>query len=141
MAAIVITASNVIPAAGVSKTQKKVGEAVTAGTILYYNSANNDWRLASNAALESSGNGTDSNLVMALGAASANQYVAVATSSPGSAIAVGAVLTKGLPYVLLTSGQFGPIGDLGSGDFLTIVGYGSTTSNFIFQPISTGVDQ
>ena len=55
-------------------------------------------------------------------------------------INVGATLTVGETYVLGdTAGAIYPIGDLGSGDYVTYLGYATTTSLLQLMITATGV--
>ncbi len=141
MATVTITAANVIPTVGQHSDENVyVGEAVSAGDILYFKASDSLYWKAVNTSLEPSGNGNGkNNLRMALSSCGAGQKVSVA--KPGSRIAVGSVVTEGRHYVLSsTAGRMCNEADLTSTQFSTYIGYAINGTTFYFDPYSTGVD-
>lgn len=122
MAALTITASNVIPVAGYQFKTLPAAAAITIGQSLYVNSSD-QWALADADALATAAC-TGISLTQA---AAANQPVRAIT---GGNLGLGAILTVGIPYVAhTTAGGIGPYSDLSSGDFPTLIGWPTTTSD------------
>ena len=137
MADISITATDVVPATDAFVETVLLGETVTAGEILVYDSTDNDWVVASNASDALSGSANGQNLRMALSSANSGQTIAVLRSD--SDVSLGAVLAAGRWYVLSTGGSISPESDATTADYSVLIGYAKTTSLLRFSPISTGV--
>lgn len=74
---------------------------------------------------------------MAVNSGSLNQPAAVCTSG---SVAYGAILTAGETYCVgAAAGGLCPIGDLGAGEFSTIIGQATTTSNLVADVQASGV--
>jgi hypothetical protein len=132
MAAITITAANVAWVSGPTLSDQIAGEAFTAGMAVYQ-ADNGTW-------LKAQGDGTeaeagDNNVGVALftaDAAGARGSIA----STGAVVAYGAVLTKGLVYIVGdTAGSIYPSADAGSGDQMTILGLAISTSQLKLQRV------
>lgn len=133
-----ITPANVQSSSSSMRSSIQLGEAVNAGDLLYLKSADGKWWKADCLTAEKAGNGTPSNIKMALSNGAANQWVLGA--DPGGDITLGTVLTKGQIYVLsATGGLFATQPDLVATNFLTIIGYATSTSVLRFTPNPTGV--
>jgi len=123
MADIAITAANVLAKGGASVVNSVAGAAITAGQLVYYDSAAASWKLADNdsatAAARSPGG-------IALNGAAAGQPLAVLKSGP---IIIGGTLTAGVAYYLsATPGGLCPVADLGTGKYPTIIGIAKSTT-------------
>jgi outer membrane protein assembly factor BamB len=137
MAAISITATNVIAADGaVSKQEFVAGATIAAGDWVYVDTANSNvlkLAQADGTVLEATVKG------MALNGGVTGQPIMVATSGD---VAVGAVLTVADTYILsATAGKMDPVADLASSSYLSIVGFGTTTSNFRFHIKNSGIEK
>ena len=122
MAALTITAANVIPVSGYSFKTRLSAAAITIGQSLYVDSSD-QWALADADALA-----TGVAVAISLSqAAAAGQPVIGIT---GGDLGLGAILTVGIPYCVgLAGGSIGPYSDLASGDFPCLVGWPTTTAN------------
>ncbi len=124
MAAITVTAANVLPGAGSGAfilPQEVAGEAITAGQSLYKKPADGKWYKADcNAAAPA--NHFDG---IALNGAGTGQVLAVQT---GGQITIGATVVVGTIYVLgaVAAGDINPVGDLTTGWFTCIIGIAIT---------------
>lgn len=117
MADLSITAANVIPGTGaVIDKGKKAGGTVTAGMPVYLDS-NNKWQAAdADDATQAAASG------IALNSAEDDQPLHVQTSGQIQ-LATSSLMTLGVVYVVsTTAGGIAPDTDLGTGDFLTVVG-------------------
>lgn len=125
MAAITITAANVALVSGAPLGDQQAGEAFIAGSSVYQ-ADNGTW-------LKAQGDGTE------IEAGKNNAGVALFTADaagargsiagPGCVVAYGAVLTKGILYIVGdTAGSIYPASDLGSGDQMTVLGVAISTS-------------
>lgn len=125
MAAITITAANVALVSGQPLGDQIAGEAFTAGQAVYQ-ADNGTW-------LNAQGDGTEieagkNNAGVALSTADA-VGARVSIAVPGCVVAYGAVLTKGLLYIVGdAAGSIYPASDLGSGDQMTVLGVAISTS-------------
>lgn len=122
MAALTITAANVIPVAGYTSKIRLSAAAITIGQSMYID-ASDQWALADADALATAA----CTAISLSQAAAAGQPVLGMTSGD---LGLGAILTVGIPYVVhTTAGGIGPYSDLSSGDFPTLIGWPTTTSN------------
>lgn len=123
MADISITAANVVADSTAARTSGTAGEAIAAGKAVYKSSTTNKWMLAdSNSATVEARRATG----IALCGAALNQPVTVATSGP---VTIGATLTAGLAYYLSdTPGGICPVADIGSGEFVCLLGIAASTT-------------
>lgn len=120
---LTITAANVIKGSNGVVKHGTAGASVTAGKVLYYDSATGTWKLADN---NSATVAARSPRGIALHAAEANQPLAVHT---GGDITIGATLTPGVVYYLSdTPGGIGPVADLASGEYPTVIGIAKSAS-------------
>lgn len=133
MADLSITAANVIPVAGFSLYQGTAGATITAGQVVYLDTTTSTIKLADNDATAA----TAVVQGIALHAALASQPLQVII---GGSLGMGAIFTAGVFYYLsATAGGICPVADLVSGKRVSQIGYASTTSNLVVQPINTGV--
>lgn len=128
---LVITAANVAQASGVPQ-QYTAGATLTQGQCVYLNSSNQVVGAKANGAT------TAPVIGIALNAASSGQPVTVLTSG---VITIGATTTKGTIYVVsaANAGGIAPIGDLATGNYLSIIGYANSTTQITLTINATGV--
>lgn len=132
MADLTQTAANIRRQVTTQRNSVTAGEAITAGMPVYRKAADNEWYKAADtsAALANAGG-------VALTNAGDGEVLDIATKGP---INLGATLTIGEIYVLSgTAGNVAPVGDLLSGNFVTILGVASTASQLELQITASGV--
>jgi hypothetical protein len=123
LADLTITATSVVAGSGAAITEGTAGVAVTAGQVLYLDSATNTYKLAD---CNSATAAVRSPAGIALNGAAANQPVGVLTRGP---ITIGATVAVGVPYFLSgTPGGIRPLADNVTGDYVTILGIGTSTT-------------
>lgn len=122
MADISITAANVV--AGSAKTvEGTAGATITAGQVLYLDSADNRYKLAD---CDSGTAAARTPAGIALNGASTGQPVEVLTKG---AITIGGTVTAGVAYYLSpNAGGICPVADLLTGDYPTIMGIATSAS-------------
>jgi hypothetical protein len=104
-----ITAANVVAGSGAKITAGTAGATITAGQVLYYDSATSSYKLAD----------TDSATV-------AGQPLTFLQSGP---ITIGATVAVGDVYFLSgTAGGIAPFADVAAGDYPCIIGICTSTS-------------
>lgn len=123
MADISITAANVVADSTASRVTGTAGETIAAGKAVYKSSTTNKWMLAdSNSATVEARRATG----IALCGSSLNQPVTVLT---GGLVTIGATLTAGLAYYLSdTPGGICPVADIGSGEYVCLIGISTTAA-------------
>jgi hypothetical protein len=123
MTNLVITAANVVAGADATVETGSAGEAITAGQTVYRSSTTGKYMLAdSNSATVEARKSRG----IALNSAALNQPLQV---QRGGDIALGAVLTAGTAYYLSdTPGAICPVADIGSGEYVCLLGLAKTTS-------------
>ena len=123
MADLTITAANVKKTDSTLITEGIAGATITAGQPVYKDStASNKLKPADADVLASA-----AAVGIALHGASADQPLKYAT---GGNLTLGAVMTAGAVYVVsTTAGGIAPVADLGSGDYVTLLGIATSTSN------------
>ncbi len=140
MADLVIVATTVVKAANNSIVTTYVfGETVTAGQAVYLKASDSKWYKAltdaSTGTQEKSGYGTTLGIAMNGGAI--NQCAAVAT---GGTVTIGSTILVGVfYYVSNTAGGICAIADIGAGDYVTVIGYGTTVAILQLLPMATGL--
>jgi hypothetical protein len=130
MADLTITAASVLKGSGSSTVVGTAGASVTAGQVVYLDSATGTYKLAD---CNSGTAGARSPAGIALHAASSGQPLVVLTGGP---ITIGAALTAGVAYYLSgTPGGIRPVADNTTGDYPVIVGIATSTTvlNVKFQ--------
>lgn len=122
MADLTITAASVLADAAANTRQGVAGAALTAGQVVYLDSATGSYKLADSngaAALRSP-------VGIALNGAAPGQPVLIALSGP---VTIGATMTAGVAYYLSdTPGGICPVADVGSGEYSTILGIATSTT-------------
>lgn len=128
MADIVITAANVVPSSGYGFTDGVAGEAITRGQLVYLKAADNEYYKAD--ADDTSATSTVKGV--ALQDAGNGQPLRIQTSG---SITIGGTVTVGTIYVASdTAGGIKPHGDLATGDYVSIVGVGTTAAIITMLP-------
>lgn len=123
MSDLSITAASVIAASDATIDYGYAGEAITAGKAVYKSSTTKRWMLAdSNSATAEARKATG----VALNGASSGQPIAVQTRGD---ITIGATLTAGTAYYLSdTAGGICPLADVGSGEYVCLLGLAKSTT-------------
>lgn len=123
MADITITAANVAASAAVKTRRGSAGAAITAGDVLYLDTATNTLKLAIATALA-----TAVVAGIALNDAASGQPVVYAYDD--SALTVGGTLVTGTVYTVSSAvaGAIAPVADQGSADFVTVLGVANSTA-------------
>lgn len=123
MADLTITAANVIPGSNADIDFGYAGEAIAQGKGVYLSSTTNRWMLAdSNSATVEARKAK----AIALNAAANGQPVTVQKSGD---ITIGATLTPGVAYYLSdTPGGICPIADVGTGEYVCLLGLAKSAS-------------
>jgi hypothetical protein len=133
MADLVPVAASVLKAAASTINTVTAGETITAGMAVYKDTADsNEYKKA-----------IDSSAAAALAAG-----IALTGSSDGQPLVIctvggidlGCVLTVGETYVVSdTAGGIAPVADIGSGDFVTILGVATTAGNLALDIQASGI--
>jgi hypothetical protein len=132
MAVITITPANAIKGTGAVTAIVTAGEALSAGFWVYKKASDSLYYKA-----DADDAAKDDVAGMVLGDAAANQEVVLQSNG---VVAVGAVLTVDEIYVLSgTLGKMFPLGDLSTGQYLTILGPALTTSTLDFHLKTTSI--
>ena len=123
MSDLTITAASVVAGLGAATRDGVAGAAITAGQVVYRDTADGKWKLAdcnsATAAARTPGG-------IALNGAAIGQPVEVLTEGP---VTIGATLTAGVAYYLSgTAGGIRPVADNTTGDYPTIVGIATSTT-------------
>lgn len=123
MTDISVTAASVLPTSSTTIVRGIAGATITAGKVLYLEAATNTWKLADNNDASAEVRQAKG---IALNGASAGQPVAVATAGD---VTFNAALTAGIAYYLSdTAGGFGPVADVGSGEYVVLIGVAKSTT-------------
>lgn len=130
-----VTAANVVPGTDARQEVGVAGETITAGQALYKSSTTGKWMKAdSNSATAEARAAT----AIALTGSSLDQPIVVQTSGT---ITIGATMTAGIQYYLSdTAGGICPVADIGSGEYVDLVGLSTSTTvmtlNFKYSGVS-----
>ncbi|WP_454914988.1 hypothetical protein [Xanthobacter sediminis] len=134
MANLTITAASVLAGSNVVTESGIAGEAITAGQVVFMNPATKRFGLAD------SNSATAAARVprgIALNSAAAGQPLSVARNGD---ITLGAVLTAGTAYYLSdTPGGICPVADVGSGEYVVLLGLAKSASVLGLSVQATGV--
>lgn len=133
MADLTITAANVGVSDGNTRTQiVQVGEAVTHMQSVYLDSSTNKYMLA-----DADAAGEDGASGVTITSAPLDGYAMIATRGK---VKAGATITVGKIYVLSdTPGGIKPVDDLATGDKVTILGVGVSSTEIDINIIASGV--
>ena len=132
MSDISITAASVLKTSDTSTANGIAGETITAGMPVYINGSDSNklWKCIDTSAAAAACVG------VALHASLAGQPLTYATSG---SVTYSSVLTVGAPlFVSDNAGGLRPLGDAGTGDYATLVGIPSSTTNLILHIKATG---
>lgn len=122
MADISITAANVVAGSGATKQNGTAGATITAGQAVYKDSSNKFQLADANSATEIARRA----IGIALHGASNNQPLTILTAG---LITIGGTLTAGVAYYLSdTPGGICPVADIGSGEYVCLLGIATTTA-------------
>jgi hypothetical protein len=137
MADLVITASNVVPVSTDATNSYVTGitnAAITAGQSVYYDSSTGLYGLFD---ADSATAAVHTLVGIAVSSAPASGSAVVVQT--GGTVALGTVLTKGLLYVggAGTAGAVAPSADLGSGDYIHLLGLATSTSVLWIKVVNT----
>ncbi len=134
MADISVTAANCVPVAGTQVEYGTAGETIAAGKAIYLAAATNRWMLAdSNAAGAEARTAT----ALALTGSSAGQPIGLMRSGD---VTLGGTVVAGTAYYLSdTPGGICPVADIGSGEYVCLVGIATTTAVLRLKFEYTGV--
>jgi hypothetical protein len=123
MADLVITAANVLAGSGAKKVAGTAGATITAGQVVYLDSADSEYKLAD---ADSATAAVRSPAGIALHGASDGQPLTILSKGP---ITIGATVTAGVAYYLSpTAGGICPVADLLTGDYPTVLGLATSAS-------------
>ena len=124
MADLTITAASVIAGSTATKETGTAGASITAGQVVYKDASDSGkFKLADN---DSATAAARTVYGIALHAASSGQPLTVLKSGP---ITIGATTAVGTVYMLSsTAGGIAPVADAGSGDYVTVLGVGTSTT-------------
>lgn len=123
MADLSITAANVVAGTNASRDRGTAGETIAAGKAVYKSSTANKWMLADSNSVTAEARHA---IGIALNGASLNQPVDV---QKGGDITIGATLTAGMAlYLSDTPGGICPLADVGSGEYVCLLGLASSTT-------------
>jgi hypothetical protein len=129
-----ITAASVVADSNATTESGYLGATITAGQVVYKDTADNRWKLADNngaSALIRTPTG------IALNGGGSGQPVRVLRSGD---ITIGATMTAGVAYYLSgTAGGIAPVADLGSGMYPSVIGIATSTTVLRVSFISSGV--
>ena len=132
MADITVTPANVVPASGYGFTDGVAGETLTAGDVVYLKASDNRYWKAAH-----TGEATAAAVGIILQGVAAGQPARICTSGN---INPGGTTAAGVTYCVSTNGgKIALDSDVGSSDYKTIIGLGTTTSNINVQFHISGV--
>jgi hypothetical protein len=123
MADLTITPASVVAASNATRDVGTAGETIAAGKAVYLSSTTNKWMLAdSNSVTAEARKAT----AVSLNAASLNQPIAV---QKGGDVTIGATLVAGTSYYLSdTPGGICPLADVGTGEYVNVIGIAKSTT-------------
>lgn len=131
-----VTAANVKQGSDASVRQGVAGEALTQGQYVYQDATTRKWLKADADAVSAAARGANG-LAVTLNAASTDQPITVQV---GGLLTPGATLTAGVAYYLSgTAGGICPLADVGTGEYVVLLGLARSTSVLDFAPRYTGV--
>lgn len=123
MADLSITAANVIRGSNAQIEHGQAGETITAGQVVYRDSADGEYKLAD---ADSATAAVRSPRGIALNGASDGQPMTILRSGD---VTIGATLTPGVSYYLSDDpGGIAPYADLATGDYPVVIGIAKSAS-------------
>lgn len=131
MTDISITAANVLPGANATTLSGTAGATITAGQVVYLDEATTgEWLLADSDAAGAAARGSG-RIGIALNGASDGQPLKVQIDGN---ITIGGTMTAGVAYFLSDEpGGIAPYADLGSGDYVMLIGVSVSTTVLSLQ--------
>jgi hypothetical protein len=134
MADLSITAASVVRGANARTVVGDAGEAITAGQAVYKSSSTGKWMKAdADSAIAEARSATG----IALTGSSLNQPIVVQT---GGEITIGATLVANTSYFLSSAaGGICPLADVGTGEYLQLIGIAKSTTLLDISFQATGV--
>jgi len=134
MADLTITAASCLPTGTNTRQTVQFGESVTAGQVVYLSSSDSKYYKADSDAGSAT---TAAGAGIALCTAATNQYGAILTNGT---ITIGGTMTQGKAYyVSNTAGGICPESDLGSGDYVSLIGFATSTTVLSVDFKNTGI--
>lgn len=135
MADLSLTAANVVSGSNAVRENGTAGETIAAGKALYKSSTTNKWMLADSNSATAEARAA---IAIALNGASLNQPITVQRSGQ---VTIGGTVTAGIEYYLSdTPGGICPVADVGSGEYVCLVGVATTAAildlNFKYTGVS-----
>ncbi|ASR06709.1 hypothetical protein CHY08_06030 [Rhizobium leguminosarum bv. viciae] len=123
MTDLVVTPANVLAASNAERDNGIAGETIVAGKAIYLASTTNRWMLADSNSATAEARAAKG---IALNGASVGQPVSFQKSGD---ITIGATLVAGTSYFLSDSpGGLCPLADVGSGEYVVLIGIAKSTS-------------
>jgi len=117
-----LTEASVKPTATTIKQRGTFGATIVQGTVLYFDASDSEWKIADCTAAT-----TDAAAGIALTSGADGQPGWIAT---GGDLTVDQVTLAAPVFILSQAGQMCPTADLANGDYITVVGAASSTTNF-----------
>lgn len=134
MADLSITAASVIAGSDATTENGTLGATVTAGQVVYKDSADGLWKLADNNSATAAVRVPQG---IALNGGATGQPVRVLRAGD---ITIGATVTQGVAYYLSDSpGGICPVADLLTGEYATVMGIASSASVLKVNIVASGV--
>ena len=139
MAAVSITAANVVKSTGAITEDGTAGEVITAGQAVYKKASDGKFYLADTLAASVAGNSEIDNFygIALNGAPAAAQPLTVQKSgiiTIGGTVAVGAMY-----YVGIAAGAISPVADIESPNYVTVIGLALTAGTININPYVSGI--
>ena len=134
MVDVSVTAAEVIPASNVTKATALAGAAIDAGLCVYLDSTDSRIKLANNLTSAATATLVGVTLNKSLVAEAPIEYATGGDIDPGFTVVAGEL------YCLSdTNGGIMPFADLANAQRLTILGYGTSTTNLRLSIKTTGI--
>ena len=134
MADLTITAANVVPGTGAKKRTGTAGTTITAGQTVYLDATDNKYKLYD---ADSATAAVRALAGIALNGAANGQPLTVQYEGN---ITIGATVAAGVIYVGSdTAGGIMPAADIETGDYVTVIGVGISTTQIKLAFIESGV--
>jgi hypothetical protein len=130
-----ITASAVVPSANAVKSTYTAGATITAGQLIYLDTADVDAQGIGKAKLSDANGATALRVVdgIAINSASAGQSVTVVTYDPALVIAASGLTANTILISSATAGGVAPSADLTTGWYLTVIGVVKSGTTIFFR--------
>lgn len=138
MAAISVTAANVMRVDGAVNNGYQAGATITAGMVVYVDS-NGLVQIATNATSVGSGVGSALVGIALNGGSAGSPGQPIQILSPSGTVNIGGTAAIGKPYVLGTAGGIIPVDDIAGSEYITQIGAGLTAANIKCAISTTGV--